>query len=451
MFKRILFTGITSLFFSCTGKLDIKPDQSKNIPKTVADYQALLDNYDMVNISIPVHGEVGADNYYITDARYNALTTESQRNAYIWGDNIFPPNDIALDWAGSYLRISYCNLVLEGLEKLPDVADGEAYNNVKGTALFLRAYSFYTLAEVFSKPYDSATAASDLGVPLRLTASLETIYQRASVKETYDQIFADLDAALTLLPDHPLVKIRPSKTAVHALLSRIYLGLMNYERALYHADKALALYPDLLNYNTVEGSGQLSFEPFNKDVLFHALLSTTGLFRINNTSTDSVLYRQFEENDLRKTLFFEMGAGGLILFKGSYSGNAFSQFGGIAVDEIYLNRAECYARKGDVTRAMEDLNTLLKTRWKAGTYVDMTAANPDDALVKVLTERRKELIFRGVRWTDLRRLNRDPRFSKIITRKVNGTVYQLLPNSPRYVFPIPEDEIRLSGIQQNVR
>jgi tetratricopeptide (TPR) repeat protein len=450
MIKRILFYGVFSLFFACTEKLDVKPDQSKTIPETIADFQALLDNSDQMNGNIPAFGEAGSDNYYILDTRYNALTQASERNAYIWGENIFPANSLALDWGGNYTRINYCNLVLEGLEDMEEEAASPAYQYLKGSALFFRAYSFYTLVEEFSKPYDSATAASDHGIPLRLSSDIQRIYQRATIQETYDQIIGDLTAAVELLPDITDYKTRPCKAAAFALLARVFLTLKNYGKALEYADHSLAIYHDLLDYNQIDPSGVLSFQSHNADVLFHAVMSSTGLFRINSTYVDSLLYKEYADNDLRKSLFFRQGAGGFI-FTGAYSGDVLVQFGGIAVDEVYLTRAECYARKGDVNRSMDDINTLLKTRWKSGTYENMTATGPIEALEKVLKERRKELIFRGLRWTDLRRLNKDTRFAKTITRVVNGTVYQLPPNDPRYVYPIPDDEIRLSGIQQNDR
>ncbi len=449
--KHILFyIAFSSLFFACTNKLDIKPDQSKTVPETIADFQALLDNTEQMNVNIPSFGEAGSDNYYIVDSRYNALTQASERNAYIWGQNIFPANSLALDWGGNYTRVNYCNLVLEGLGGMTDEIVSPEYRNAKGSALFFRAFSFYTLVEEFSKPYDSATAASDPGIPLRLSSDIQRLYQRASIQETYDQIIGDLTAAVELLPDITEYKTRPCKASVFALLARVFLTLKDYGKALEYASLSLAIYNDLLDYNQVDGNGTLSFQPLNNDVLLHATLSTTGLLRINSTYVDSLLYKEYDDNDLRKSLFFRQGANGFT-FKGSYSGDIFAQFGGIAVDEIYLIRAECYARKGDIERSMDDINTLLKTRWKAGTYENMTAIDQTEVLKKVLMERRKELIFRGLRWTDLRRLNKDARFAKTITRVVNGTIYQLAPNDPRYVYPIPDDEIRLSGIQQNDR
>jgi hypothetical protein len=107
---------------------------------------------------------------------------------------------------------------------------------------------------------------------------------------------------------------------------------------------------------------------------------------------------------------------------------------------------------GDFTGAMNLLNSLLQKRWRTGTFTPLTASNADEALIKIITERRKELPFTGhIPWIDLRRLNKDPRFSRTLKRIIDNTTYQLLPNSPNYVFPIPDEEIRLTGIPQNIR
>lgn len=451
MLKHILFPAVIIFLSACTKKLDIKPDQALIVPNTVADFQALMDYADMLNAFYPSFGEAGADNYYITDARFNGLPSNSERNTYIWGKEIFPPKDPATDWSNGYVRVNYCNLVLEGLEALNVGTGSIAYDNVKGAALFFRALSFYTLAGEFSKPYDSVTAASDPGIPLRVKSDVEIIYQRASVKATYEQVLSDLAVAEQLLPDISTFKTRPSKAVLYGLLARIHLDLGNYKEALNYVNLSLAIYHNLQDYNALDPGSGLPFDKFNDDVLFYAKLSANGLTRMATMIVDSVLYEQYHDNDLRKVLFFKDGPGGTKLFKGTYSGNSFQYFGGIGVDEMYITRAECYARTGDVAHAMKDLNTLLTTRWKSGTYTDMTATSADDALKKILTERRKELVFRGLRWVDLRRLNKDARFAKTLTRMIGGSVYQLPPNDVRYVYPIPGDEIIYSGIEQNVR
>lgn len=443
-----LLIGI--LLSGCTEKLDVKPDESQLIPQSIADFQALLDNVQYVNNNMPSYSEAGADNYYITAVRYNALPTNGLREGYVWGDHVFPQGDFVADWSQAYSLVTFSNLVLEGINGISEGRETAAYKNLRGSALFIRSLSFYGLAGLFCKTYDSLTAAVDLGVPLRTTSDINTIFKRASLKETYDLLLHDLKMAIHDLPLTTTYKTRPSKVAAYGLLSRIYLCLRDYDNALKYADSALLIDNHLLDYNTLDKTSAFPFPAFNEEVLLHHAMISSPLIRINSSMVDTTLLAEYEEYDLRKTLFFRPLAGGGTLFRGTYTG-AVEFFSGIAVDEIYLNRAECFARKGDITNAMKDLNTLLVTRWKTGTYVNKTAQDPEDALRQVLAERRKELLFRGLRFSDLRRLNREPRFAKTLVRTVNGKVYQLPPGDPRYVYLIPDDEIQISGIQQNIR
>ncbi len=127
-------------------------------------------------------------------------------------------------------------------------------------------------------------------------------------------------------------------------------------------------------------------------------------------------------------------------------------FCGLAANEMYLIRAECLARQGNKEAALSDLNALLRKRFKTGTFTDLGAASVLDALTLVLSERRKELPFTGnIRWEDLRRLNKEANFRRTLTRIVSGNTYTLLPNDARYVLPIPQVEIEITGLTQNER
>lgn len=90
-------------------------------------------------------------------------------------------------------------------------------------------------------------------------------------------------------------------------------------------------------------------------------------------------------------------------------------------------------------------------RWKTGTHIPYTTGNAGNVLSLVLSERRKELACRGLRWEDLKRLNREPGFAKTVVHRYGGQDYRLAPGDPRYVFPIPAQEITISGIAQNER
>jgi hypothetical protein len=92
----------------------------------------------------------------------------------------------------------------------------------------------------------------------------------------------------------------------------------------------------------------------------------------------------------------------------------------------------------------------LSKRWKNGFFQAVTASSAADALTKILTERRKELVFRGLRWADIKRLNLEGA-NISLTRKLNGQTYTLSPNHPRFALPIPDDVIQISGMPQNPR
>ncbi|HVV04491.1 MAG TPA: hypothetical protein VHC96_09735, partial [Puia sp.] len=62
--------------------------------------------------------------------------------------------------------------------------------------------------------------------------------------------------------------------------------------------------------------------------------------------------------------------------------------------------------------------------------------------------RRKELAFRGLRWSDLRRLNKEEH-GDTIYHGLNGQVHRLSPGSPNYVLPIPPDVLFMNSSMPN--
>jgi hypothetical protein len=192
----------------------------------------------------------------------------------------------------------------------------------------------------------------------------------------------------------------------------------------------------------------------NPEIIFYAQgQSYASIWPSFNVSyVDSLLYKSYHPGDLRKTLYYLEDAQQRAKFCGTYTGTNF-QFAGLATNELYLISAECKARGKDVAGAMDDLNTLLEKRWSASAvFTPYATSDADEALRMVLNERRKELPFTGqLRWEDLRRLNKDPRFATSVVHVNNGTSYVLPPGDKRYVLLIPELEITISGIAQNER
>lgn len=459
---------LSLMLSSCKKYLDVKVSSQQGKVETAEDCQLLLDNYIVMNTGYPSDGELSADDYFMQPNNYSSLSDPVDRALFIWSAGARRASATP-QWQNPYKTVLHANLVLETVQKLQGGAtDPVTLNTLKGSALFYRAYAFWNVAQLYAKPYTVESAGQDMGIPLKMSSDLNDKSVRGTVQQTYDRIVQDLQDAVNLLPATSSVPTRPNKAAAYAMLARTYLSMENYPGALNAATSALQLNSQLLDYNLVSAFSNSPFNPrFNKEVIFHST-TNPGKTLVPNLSAariDADLVASYDSNDLRGQIFFKKISAGNYRFTGNYEGSFFASnfFNGLAVDELYLIRAECYARADKPTEAMTDLNTLLRTRWKVvldengnptttSTYIDYVATNAADALSKVLTERRKELVMRAQRWTDLRRLNKNAATAKKITRILSGIgSYELPANDLRYVLLIPDEVITNSGIAQNSR
>jgi len=452
----LLLVGVVILP-ACSKKafLDKKPNSQLVVPTTLADFQALLDDQYVMQ-ETPELGELSSDNYRMLYSTWVGLTAKSQ-NAYTWAQDTYGGQTQIPDWDLPYKQVFYANVVLDELPKIKvDESNRQDWNRIKGTAYFIRAYAFYNLAQLFAPVYDATTASMDLGIALRLKSDVNLKYDRANVQDTYNQILSDLRQADSLLPQAvPTANLnRPSRPAALAMLARVCLSMQVYSQAGAYANNSLQLYNTLMDYHLLDLKSNPIVPQLNPETLYQSVLYTGsevlvgGNFKVT-CIVDSNLYASYAPGDLRRVIFYRIGGfTGLPYLKGSYSGKSYC-FSGLAVDEVYLIRAECAARAGNRDAALADLNTLLQHRWvrqDSIPYNPIVAASASAALDSVLVERRKELSFRGLRWTDIRRLNKE---GANITQShgMNGQVYQLPPSSPNYVFYLPSDVLRLSGMK----
>lgn len=391
-------------------------------------------------------------------------------------------NDDDATWNDLYKRINYVNVLLDEMIEIPHETDEEnaTYYRVQGEAHFLRAQFYFILANLYGKPYHASTAAKELCVPLKLTPYVEhdqekeTQFQRATVKEIYDQVLADLTKAveyLTLSPQNAKNRFhRASAEAANLLLSRVYLYMQDWEKAGDAAAEViksknfrlagLSLFDnaEFLNKSNPEvifSQGQNNF-PLSDGVgddAFTPLSAYAGSYCV---SLD--LVRLYDlENDKRANFFVLAGSGfqqgecdsiALAYKFDAYLNSAarYSDVFGMRLSEAYLNRMEACAMQGDETTANELLNELRENR--INNYVDVTYTGAE-LVSQIRDERRKELCFEGHRWFDLRRysVNDIHPYSKpivhvmnVVNGKGNNTqtrTYVLQPGDDAYTFAIP--------------
>lgn len=437
----LLFTGV--VWAGCNKLLDEKSDQKLAVPSTLGDFQALMDNFTVLNSSEPIALELSADDYSTADADL-AGSSEPQRRMYSWQkDYLFAPANN--DWSTTYKAVYHCGSVISGLESSGLNRDA-AFNNVMGQALVFRSKFYLQAMAVWGKSY-LLSFGIDPGVPLRSSLNFNEPSVRATLKEGYDMAIEGLKKAAPLLPVRSIHPYRPSRAAAYGLLARAMLYTGRYRDAGLYADSCIRLSDQLIDFNRLNSADRYPLALFNSEVVFDTYAAPGGPVVSTRARIDPRIIEAYQPNDLRKALFFTQ-TGGNYFFKGTYHQPLL--FFGIATDEMYLTLAECLVRTGQVQQGLAVLDKLLLSRFKTGTYIPVAVPDAQTALKVVLEERRKELVMRGLRWMDLKRLNAEGA-NIVISRNFNGQTVSLLPNDPRYALAIPEDVIQLSGIPQNER
>ena len=210
---------------------------------TLGTYAYMKSNNGIMR-SAHYFGEYGSDNLSLSGS-----TTDPLMNIYNY---LRTTNNsrIADIWSYSFKTIININATLEvapeGQSKEFDMIIGENY--------YLRAFHYFTLVNTFGRPY-ADNSGTDLGVPLKLTTSLDDFPARSTVKEVYEQIEKDLLKAIEMMDIPAGSTITPknscyaSKEVAEALLSRVYLYMERW-------DKVQELTNNIINsgrYKLVEG------------------------------------------------------------------------------------------------------------------------------------------------------------------------------------------------------
>lgn len=438
------------LFSSCNDFLDIKSDATYVIPKSVEDVQALLDDvFQMNEESVPTWGESVIDDYYLTEEAFNSYI-EDIRQFYIWNYREYYGH--FNDWGHAYAAVYNANLSMELLENIEKNSKNQReWDNVMGSALFFRGFYFYGLLTNFAVAYDEQTSKTDLGIPLRLNSNFNEISSRASVQECFNQIIEDLELSVNYLPDYPLVLTRPSKGAAYAMLAKVYLYQRNYIKALEYCEKALLINSNLMDFNGDDeiidvNATRTPFLKFNKETIFYAEMLTGLRNTALNGLIDSALYQTYSINDMRKSLFFH-SSGGLPAFRGNYTGTI-KGFGGLSTNELYLTKSECLAFLDRREEALNVINQLLIKRINGYSGNNDEITTKESILQFIRLERRKELVYRNSRFSDIKRYNKEGA-NITVRRVIDGREYLLEPNSSKYALPLPADLIDFTNMPQN--
>jgi tetratricopeptide (TPR) repeat protein len=427
--------------YSCTSLVDVEPKGFIN-PKTAADLRLLLNNtFGGHNQRQVVSGvkliKFCGDQVYVPKGY--RFETESARSYYMVDKTEITEKDFS-DIVSLSKVTSLANTVLDILPTTSDLSKEER-NQIKGEALVHRAYNMLILVNTHAAHYNKNTASKDLGIPLILTSDInQKIPERSTVKEVYEQIIKDLTEASTLLHNDVDFKVFPSKAAAYALLSRTYLYMGDFKNALDFSNKSLEINGYVCDYATDEFF--TASLPKSKEIL---------LFKIEDISYDPQkrfvgleFMKLFELGDIRMDNYMPDPD-----YPDAFQYQSTFNHSGVFVSEMYLTRAECYARNNKLKLALDDLNAVRIKRFMTDSYLPLQSANKKEVINWIFRERKIELAWKGLRWFDMKRLNIEIEYQKTITRKYEGKTLILEPNTKEWIIPFPSNILEKNILNNN--
>ena len=381
-------------------------------------------------------------------------------------------------WANNYGAIKDYNIFIAAAENANEELKAKV-DVVLGEALFFRAMSYLNLARHFGKAY-SASASSDLCVPLVLVYDQAEKPARATVAEVYSQVKADLEKASSLLAGVKGVARaeKPTIDAVNALFARYYLDIADYANAAAYAHKVIdggayklastaeEMTAEYVNDNGKEPIyqvfGNKSTEGTNANVLWTYYTSDAAhgqVFKPYYIPTQK-LVDSYEEGDLRLAAWYDKNE--WVQINGSYyQGDfyVFTKYWGnpaltsalrngrqlpkpLMIGEMYLIAAEAELANGKADAAKADLNALQAARG---------ASLTDATTETVRKEWFRETVGEGLRMVTMKRWGLGYEGRPMQPGAANalnqGTDYDLkvLPASDHhFCWPVPSHEMNIN-------
>jgi hypothetical protein len=367
-------------------------------------------------------------------------------------------------WSTLYRQIYNCNLAIENIES--HHGNLSRYNQWMGEALFMRAFSYFDLINLYGD------------VPLALSSdyTVNNLLPRTPRARVWEQISADLIKAENLLGEAYLDgtsvatanRSRPNRFAAAALLARVYLYMENYPGAEAEASKVIAnsnLYQLLPPANVflansretvwamapVSGSVVRDYYLYYTAPLVNA--SQVALGNISSASMSSALLNSFEPNDQRLNSWTILKTttsapvNGQFYFPAKYKSviNGTEFLIQLRLAEQYLIRSEARLKQGNnVAAAVQDLNVIrqrARPTAPANALADYPATISAEACMDaILKERRTEFFTEsGHRFYDLKRTGKiDAVMSATATLK--GTSWA----SWKQIWPVPVNDLQLN-------
>ncbi len=297
--------------------------------------------------------------YLIHSANANNL---GWRTNMQWNDHTVPTSlTNELFWYHRYNIILHANLLINGIAE-SDFAETPELFEILGQAYTYRAYAYLSLIQHYAKGYLIGNPSSDPGVPLLFSSeSPFTSEPRSTVQEIYDQIEADLDAAIEAFGSGTgrtgsgaEAKSQLNINVAHGLKARWALSKGDWEQAAESAVAAREGYPLMdetawlsgFNTNTLSeviwGSHVIQAETTFFRSYFYLASNTFNGSQIRNNPkiADRRLVDAIPETDYRRKVF--------IVDAPNTNSSAANGQGGFGNDPNYETQEAFDARRAEI-------------------------------------------------------------------------------------------------------
>lgn len=388
-------------------------------------------------------------------------------------------NSVINLWAQAYTTINLCNFSIEGISaKGPTVVGTTLTNNYLGEARFIRALCYYSLLQLYARPYADG-AGNKPGLPLRLTAIKgpgSSDLARSTVAEVYAQIMADLNFAEANLPltytgatAAELNTTRVHRNSAIAFKTRVLLSMQDYANVIVEANKivsagttppftattgvAHALQPNIATvfstYTTTESifsfpmTAAAGDNPGTQNQLGFYFLrnaATPGSAEYSLNPSGIIGDAGWGAADVRKTsLIFTNASNGKKFVNKYQLPSPFLDYPPvIRYSEVLLNLAEALARTNAATADPRGLALVNAVRQRSDPSVTITSTTQAQLISAIMLERRIEFLGEGHRNKDLMRL--------LQTIPAKGPVPAKAPSDQGYIWPISANELSLNKL-----
>ncbi len=486
----LYFAGCLFVLVSCKKQLDTAPTDSvseglifQNVGNlsTVLEgtWASMMDDFYGGTYSNPGFKTIGLVSDAMGDDVAVIPTKYGYRDAYPFTElNDKTKSRVNGIWSQLYKIINNANIVIAHADKVD--GDANAKQALKGQALALRANSYLTLASFYQFSYLKDSTAKAVPVYTEPANSTTQGQPRATLKQVYELIFSDLIQAEQLLSGYQrTAKYKINLDVVEGLLARAYLNTGRWGLAAAKAVAARKNYPlmsgsdytkgfnDVNNSEWIWGHPEIPSQS-NGSYSFHFLdVSSAGSYYYSFMA-DPHFMELFDDGDYRKALFSWNGVPGregyLQYKKFLFRNDLTADLVLMRSAEEYLVEAEANARLNNLQAGATALNVLKAAR-NAKPF-DITGKTQQDLIDAVLIERRKELWGEGFGLADIIRnqlaVVRKPYVDangndiKVTVTTPDGTTKQVaakyhtalrfpdktnfVPNSPYYIFAIPQSE-----------